>query len=176
MSVKMTLPMEAFKGSPSGATVLFVKMGGRGYKVFESRKDRDLAYSNQVRLSALDLAPEAYFIGEIAITGLGDFSGYVYETELAECCVKYPREADYGDYDDYQAAYAEYQEDSCKYDEATAELKEKLESEGCNWRDAHAGNVGFIDGEAVIIDCGDHLFSDGSVVRAGRRLAKYSRA
>ncbi len=80
--------------------------------------------------------------------GYVEFAGYVYETELADC-------AEWDDYD------AEIDID---------ELQENLAEIGCDWHDVHAGNMGYIDGRAVLIDCGDELFGDGSVVTRGRRL------
>ena len=180
MTTRMTLPNESFKGSPNGATCIMIKMGCRGIKVFERRDDRDLAYSNQTQLAAVGLAPKTYFIGEIEITGAtglyrSGFNGYVYETELADCLVPYPKRADYDNEDDYQEVRAHYFEEEEPYSAAIPELKEKLESEGCMWNDAHEGNIGFIDGCAVLIDCGDDLFGSGCVISRGRRVDNIGR-
>ncbi len=173
----LVMTKESFKGSPNGATCCMVKMCGRGVKVFEDRADRDLAYNNQNRLACIGLAPETYFLGEIEVTdGDGDthFTGYVYETELADVLdlSLRPKSTDYNRVDsDEDAEYNEKWDlwaDARKPFEAACDgLKEELESIGVTWEDAHAGNIGFIDGHAVLIDCGDNLFDDGSINTKG---------
>ncbi len=150
--------------SPRGCQCFFVKLGNRGLKVYRTPEERDQAYSNQVWLHSKGLAPRAYFKGKVLIKdcavghGFEDRETYCYESELAEVFSwKYRKENDLS-YEDY-AKYVD------RFEDASTEIKRKLRKLDIMWYDDGRCNVGFVDGQAVLIDTADDLVGDSHHLR-----------
>ena len=149
---------DGFEKSPSGINCTFLKIGNTGLKCYKSEKLRDRSYANQHALSLLSVAPKVGLKTTVMINRGGeDCTYYAHETECAEVHDK----ARYLELvnNDYAAGMA-YRN---RFEDAASNLKTKLEGI-ITWFDNHGGNVGFdSDGNAMIIDCADDLFGDGSV-------------
>ncbi len=160
MTVMLEVTQKVINSSKSGCECYFLKFGSRGIKVYTGPVTRDRAYTNQVWLHSKGLAPRAYFKGLVKITnrkGSRDCVWYCYETECAETF-------DYKRYYSDPDGYDDYRE---RFHTAVKELKEESDKLGVSWYDCHKGNVGFIDGRAVIIDTADRILRN-----IGKKLDK----
>ena len=167
MQAMLSVSGETYDNSPSGCQCHFIRFGDKGIKVYRSREERDKSYNNQYRLSCIGLAPKCYFKADVEITGRNSWHGYAFETELADCrgSVKRPK-LDRWHSDACKDEWAEYDKECRRFNEALNDLGDRLREAGCTWEDDHSGNVGFIDGRAVLVDCADDLFGSGCVGRA----------
>jgi len=140
------------KKSGAGCASSFYKLKGmknRGFKVFDSKEDADIAHANQTELSMYNLAPYVYSqVGRVRKSDKS-LSGWGFITEMAEllccpgnrcyCC---DRESIHDDY--------EYE---------ISNLVGNMQDVGFYFGDDHLGNLGFVkrDGVDVMvcIDTGD---------------------
>lgn len=124
----------ADKPSSNGIDCFFYVVDGIGCKVFKRECARDDSYRMQTILHFYGFAP--------AVGNCFDFAGpdgelrYGHTTEIAEIVGQADRDGDtlYGDIDD---------------------LKARMRDAGFDFRDDHSGNVGWVDGRMVCIDCTD---------------------
>jgi len=140
------------KRSGAGCASSFYKLKGkrdRGFKIFSSKEDAEIARNHQSELSTYNLAPYVYSqVGRVRKSD-GSLTGWGFITEIAEllccpgngceCCDRESISYDYGD-------------EICN-------LIGNMEDYGFHFGDDHPGNLGFVmrDGLPVMvcIDTGD---------------------
>lgn len=139
-TAKKALDFRNSCNSPSGTECFFVPIDKKwGVKVYSSRGNRDHAYLVQQKLSKHKLAPP---VG--AKFSLGD-DKHCYITRIVQVVINDPKIEDWELFDDMQRLHLpgiEYLEE--KIENLTGNLPDDL----------HAGNIGILDGEYVVIDTG----------------------
>lgn len=144
----------------AGCASSFHKLKGqmdRGFKIFRSKDDAEIAHINQSKLSAYNLAPYVYSqVGRVRKSDKS-LTGWGFITEIAEliCCPG----------------------NSCKccdrvsikydYEQDIDDLLDNMQDCGFEFGDNHPGNVGFVNryGHKVMvcIDTGDESVFDNRV-------------
>jgi hypothetical protein len=140
------------KKSGAGCASSFHKLKGqrgRGFKIFNSKEDAEIARNNQSELSQYNLAPYVYSqVGRVRKND-GSLTHWGFITEMAEllCC---PGNGCYCC--DREDIYDSYQHE-------ISNLVGSMEDNGFYFGDDHVGNLGFVkrDGVSVMvcIDTGD---------------------
>jgi hypothetical protein len=140
------------KKSGAGCASSFHKLKGqrgRGFKIFNSKEDAEIARNNQSELSQYNLAPYVY--SQVGRVRRGDksLSGWGFITEIAEliCC---PGNG---------CKCCDRESIMYDYENEIDNLIGNMEDYGFYFGDSHAGNVGFVnrDGQRIMvcIDTGD---------------------
>lgn len=127
-----------------GVSARFVQINEKwGVKAYICEYDRDIAYTNQVKLNRLDIAPQAGIRFEIFNPDKEDFI-FCYITEVADVfeCIDYNDSRLNGEgFSATMSSLQRYFKQKCSENEIF-----------CN--DLHSGNVGFVGDKPVIIDTG----------------------
>jgi len=137
----MLITTKQLISSPSGLYSTYLRYGKYGMKVYKDQDVRDRCYGLQRYLHNIGLAPYCHFCMEF--TGPNGNMLYAFWTDHAEC---YEDDESYDWWDN----------------EAKKLAKSILEKTGFSWIDGHKGNVGFIDGRRVCIDCDPVYFYTGN--------------
>jgi hypothetical protein len=140
------------KKSGAGCASSFHKLKGqrgRGFKIFNSKEDAEIARNNQSELSQYNLAPYVYSqVGRVRKSD-GSLTHWGFITEMAEliCC---PGNG---------CKCCDRESIMYDYENEVDNLIGNMEDVGFHFGDSHAGNVGFVnrDGNRVMvcIDTGD---------------------
>jgi hypothetical protein len=139
-TAKKALDFRNRTNSPYGTECFFVPIDKKwGVKVYKSRSNRNHAYLVQKKLSKHKLAPP---VG--AKFSLG-YDKHCYITRIAQVVIHDAQTTDYQLYDEIETLHLP----GIEY------LEEKIENlTGTPPEDLHAGNIGILDGEYVVIDTG----------------------
>lgn len=139
---------EILSQSPNGRHATFIALDGYGIKLFSSPGQRDYGLGNQRILAEHELAPDAWGPFESEINGKRVWG---FCTEIADCKVSAIKRGG-GDGDYWSQVHSFDLQADMQF------LNDKLVSVGAwKWNDLHAGNVGYMHGRMVLIDCNDDL-------------------
>ncbi len=140
------------KRSGAGCASSFYKLKGkrdRGFKIFSSKEDAEIAHTHQSELSTYDLAPYVYSqVGRVRKSD-GSLTGWGFITEIASliCCPGNSCEC------------CDRESISYDYEHEISNLVDNMYEYGFSFGDEHPGNVGFVKRNGfsvmVCIDTGD---------------------
>lgn len=137
--------------STHGAECTFYKVGQCGIKCYNSEEQRNRVYACQLLMWRMGFAPEPYH--KINATN-GEAVIFAYTTELAVTSAEVFAEQRGQTVDEMYAANAYTVEDKF-LDEHFSELLDSMREQNICMGDTHIGNFGWVDGRAVVIDCGE---------------------
>jgi len=168
-----TIELEKHVNSPDvskfeGTTAIFFPIDDQwGVKLFRIEKQRNLSYNRHATLYDMGLAPmygpknTLVYNGEVL---------YGYLCEIVECCdtavldyygMEHDGKCQGENYFELCArdSYSDFLMENEKWGTAEVELRGRLEEEGINFTDTHAGNWGIRkNGQPVLIDFDKGLY------------------
>lgn len=136
----------------NGASCNFYKFKGYGIKVYTCEEVRDRAFEAQNSLADLGFAPEAYEKFDAA--NVQGAVIYAYTTELADTAVEAYADLYKMTVDEVYSELSEMRQNAY-IDDHFAFMLEEMSNVNLGMYDVHIGNFGWVDGRAVVIDCGE---------------------